>query len=401
MCSGSFIKPYCAFQDEGTFCVETWTCDKAAYADGAVCDCNCGMQDPDCDDPQRNTTCHDNFQCIAGKCAVPHDWSCDALWYADGKGCDCKCGAYDPDCDDDTAEVMNCRAGQVCNYLGKCVFPGCGNNRVDRKTEPKEQCDGGRGCDNCKCIAGYYPTSPMRQSCQPRCGDNITTLDEQCDGGFACVICSVALLIGCGNGVLDSAANESCDGGLGLRRRLPLQHRVVISSTVGSVCGVVLLVAAAAALRHAWKAKNGPRKINVPVEIAAANSTGFSTVDSGCLALAGDPLACATSGNEVVVPVVGADGAVYMRSGQATGGSDFSCVQLHISPLGAAQMSPGMPSAMPSQGTLEPASSASQSDRVPPATCSPALAEASGVQVETWDTADVARLVVPAAQQRP
>lgn len=31
-----------------------WTCDRARYNDGSVCDCNCGLYDPDCNDPALN-----------------------------------------------------------------------------------------------------------------------------------------------------------------------------------------------------------------------------------------------------------------------------------------------------------------------------------------------------------
>eukprot|EP00727_Mastigamoeba_balamuthi_P003679 m51a1_g13308 putative serine-threonine protein (433) ;mRNA; f:115-2487 len=357
-----------------------WICDESKYNDG-TCNCNCGARDVDCDTQttsdcgpgyvcDQNSRCvgldwekrgacnatsywkYDGCQCECGVvtdpdcydtnapvsacpgsfiqpychvadsgavCEVPREWTCDTTWYMDRKGCNCMCGAYELDCDNDSLPVYRCGVGQVCNYASSCVLPGCGNGRVDRTTDPKEECDGGLGCENCKCTAGFYPGSPMRLDCQPHCGDNVTAGDEQCDGGTFCVNCTCAAghspyspftvnCTGCGNSVLDAEHNESCDGGEGcddqdceLLRKTESKsskRKVVISSTVGSIGSFILLVGVIFALLYARKVKNGPRQLNVPVEIDA-HSAGFSVVDPSCLAVdpaCGQPVASDSSG---------------------------------------------------------------------------------------------------------
>eukprot|EP00727_Mastigamoeba_balamuthi_P011794 m51a1_g7237 putative serine-threonine protein (756) ;mRNA; f:95200-98125 len=436
VCHGKFIKPFC---ETG---LTTWKCNPSAYNDGKICDCECGVMDPDCLDHSLNTTCPGNNICIAGKCSYPRSWTCESSWYNESKGCDCNCGAYDPDCDNDAAEVFGCNnPGAVCNYKGRCVLPGCGNDRVDRKTDPKEECDGGEGCVNCKCIAGYYPTKPIRQGCRSRCGDNYTTGSEQCDGGAFCTNCtcdpghsSLAPQLycsGCGNGELEPENNESCDGGLGCDDRCrckagyapgsPLtrdceslektesksnRNKVIIASTVGSVGGFLLLVGVIAALLYARKVKYGPRKLNLPVEMNF-NTPAFSSVDSGLVPV--DPaVGTAPSPQDTLVPVVGPDGAVYLASPGHTGsgGSDSSgSHQLAALAVGLAVPVPQLlvpsgvsaPAGIESHGSLplEP-----HSDLVPAATSSPALAEASQVEICSSDTSDMAQ-VVQAIQQTP
>eukprot|EP00727_Mastigamoeba_balamuthi_P001115 m51a1_g1100 putative protein tyrosine kinase domain containing protein (520) ;mRNA; r:108183-110956 len=267
VCPGHFIQPYCHVLDSGAVCEEKWKCNASAYNDGKICDCECGISDPDCFNYNLNTT-------------LPREWTCDTSWYMDHRGCDCKCGAYELDCDNVSLPVYRCGVGFTCNYAGNCVLPGCGNGRVDLTTDPKEECDGGVGCEHCKCTAGYYPKSPMRLDCEPHCGDNVTMGDEH----PRTINCS-----GCGNGVLDTEHNESCDGGVGCNDNCackdgwaptsPLskdceslektesksnRNKIIISSTVGSVGGFILLVGVVIALVYARKVRNGPRQLNVP-----------------------------------------------------------------------------------------------------------------------------------------
>ena len=77
-----------------------------------VCDCECGIKDPDCDIENidnlgwgnpipATTTCPDpNSTCLGddGACQL-EGWNCHPSHYGTNDGCHCECGAWDPDCD--------------------------------------------------------------------------------------------------------------------------------------------------------------------------------------------------------------------------------------------------------------------------------------------------------------
>eukprot|EP00727_Mastigamoeba_balamuthi_P001126 m51a1_g1101 hypothetical protein (1114) ;mRNA; f:111446-117065 len=318
---------------DGSYCTDVWRCNASLYNDGKVCNCRCGLPDPDCDNHSLNTTCPGNWLCINDKCFSPREWKCEPRWYDYKDECDCGCGKYDPDCDDESQQVLNCASGQTCNYLGVCVDTGCGNHRAEGSRG--EQCDGGTGCSNatCRCLSGYHPRSPLRESCQTQCGDLIVAGYEECDGGLNCAgncKCNSGFkpyspvqqfCTGCGNKVLDTELNESCDSGLGcdLTCRLPKESKssrtkVIISSTVGSVGGFLLLVAVVAAIIYARKVKYGPRKLNIPVELDG----GISTADVNCVPVADQSIPY--SGTQMAT-FVSSDGLVYMSTNQAIASS--------------------------------------------------------------------------------
>jgi hypothetical protein len=107
----------------------TWTCNEDLYSDGQGCDCECGVRDPDCDDPTQDVypcgdgeTCNWNGECEGGGGVgnAPAGWTCNESWYGDGQGCDCECGVRDPDCDDPTQDVYPCGDDQTC-WDSECV----------------------------------------------------------------------------------------------------------------------------------------------------------------------------------------------------------------------------------------------------------------------------------------
>ena len=51
---------------------------------------------------------------------APADWLCDPSYYGTFDGCDCDCGLPDPDCDDPDQEVYGCDEWQWC-IEGECV----------------------------------------------------------------------------------------------------------------------------------------------------------------------------------------------------------------------------------------------------------------------------------------
>jgi len=101
----------------------------------------------------------------------------------------------------------------------------CGNGVITRNTG--EQCDGGVGCHDCACIAGYKPpVLGHSTTCQPICGDGVTVIGEECDGGLMCSACKCSSpgygptnpLSGscesiCGDSII--VGTEQCDGGAG------------------------------------------------------------------------------------------------------------------------------------------------------------------------------------------
>lgn len=97
-----------------------WSCDPAAFADGAVCDCDCSQADPDCEDPNLPVIgCAGAEVCNAGHC-IPPEWTCSGAYFGTNDGCDCGCGLVDPDCAN--ATVSAC---QFCGDAGGCNTGAC------------------------------------------------------------------------------------------------------------------------------------------------------------------------------------------------------------------------------------------------------------------------------------
>ncbi len=70
--------------------------------------------------------------------AIPATWTCELAAYADGATCDCECGELDPDCDTFTGPVLpvaGCEAEEIC-YSGACAA-------TCSLFEPRAACDSG------------------------------------------------------------------------------------------------------------------------------------------------------------------------------------------------------------------------------------------------------------------
>jgi hypothetical protein len=114
-----------------------WRCPANYYNDGFLCDCGCGVLDPDCPSPQAADCdfCDSTGSCAVGSCpsniapdenytcTVPAQWTCAEWYYGVADGCDCGCGALDPDCEDVTADVCD-----YCNDNGSCGTGACPAN---------------------------------------------------------------------------------------------------------------------------------------------------------------------------------------------------------------------------------------------------------------------------------
>jgi cysteine-rich repeat protein len=208
-----------------------WTCEAAAYGDGAVCHCTCGAPDPDCsagvvlnDCPLLGEVCvagactqcgngavDDGEQCEPGAGLVAQ---CAPLGYQPGEvPCNPACAwAYDQCrpldtcgnggldagelCDGDTFQ-----AGQDCASLGfaegalsctdRCAIDSsgcstCGNGTV----EAAESCDDvgsadGDGCSSACATEDGWVCQGEPSECGPRCGDGLVIGTETCDDGDA------------------------------------------------------------------------------------------------------------------------------------------------------------------------------------------------------------------------
>ena len=195
--------------DDSTHCTpppDGWTCTPAAYNDGSVCDCACGIRDPDCKNAKVSScdSCVTVGSCANGacpsdvasadnsQCEIPVRWVCEARLYGDGR-CDCGCGTLDIDCPD--ATYVACEACRGCSD-GSC-------DTIDQQ-------------DNSVCTAppGYWTCAPRlyRDGTQCDCGCGFFDPDCETPGIEACDRCNdndSCSLQAC-PGVIDPDMNGSC-----------------------------------------------------------------------------------------------------------------------------------------------------------------------------------------------
>lgn len=91
----------------------------------------------------RNLWCSPNGTCAP--CIGCGVWTCARESYNDGSVCNCNCGMPDPDCNVDQSGAANCYSGEVCDATGACNR--CGNGAVDSG----ETCDRKGGCCSSDC----------------------------------------------------------------------------------------------------------------------------------------------------------------------------------------------------------------------------------------------------------
>lgn len=110
---------------------DEWTCHSNRKG---ICDCNCGLYDPDCDiffnfttfkDERNPSTCNEGTICspLTAKC---EKWTCDPFLYNAGYDCNCGCGSWDPDCEkhETYQYVIGCNKSnkEICSRVdGSCV----------------------------------------------------------------------------------------------------------------------------------------------------------------------------------------------------------------------------------------------------------------------------------------
>jgi hypothetical protein len=100
-----------------------WTCAADQYGGGAGngCDCGCGVVDPDCSlGSEAVEGCAAGETCTSRGACLPGAWTCEPDFYNAHDGCDCNCGLVDPDCSEPDASVFGCSSGEVCGPDGTC-----------------------------------------------------------------------------------------------------------------------------------------------------------------------------------------------------------------------------------------------------------------------------------------
>ena len=135
--------------------IEGWTCEVSRYMDGATCDCDCGVPDPDCDNcalPVRG--CPAASRCVQQNgrpvCETHAGWTCANLCgYNASDGCDCKCGIWDPDCTGYTGTTAKDCEGTKSKCLPDAAgAPVCHN--ISHWSCDVAKYGSGDGCD-CDC----------------------------------------------------------------------------------------------------------------------------------------------------------------------------------------------------------------------------------------------------------
>jgi len=197
---------------------DKWKCSLNEFNDGTKCHCNCGVQDPDCDNANLPTTCEGTVMCEDAKCTVPREWTCAKELYNDGSKCNCECGIVDPDCYQE-GRPSDCGYGKHCSSAAHCIVDVCGDGEVN--PSQGQQCDSGKHClDTCMCETNFEATFPPSRDCVGICGDGFVVDGEECDSSGGCLsnctcdskfVAKNGTCVGCGNGVVDPG--EQCDGG--------------------------------------------------------------------------------------------------------------------------------------------------------------------------------------------
>jgi len=226
--------------DRGTWqCIGGWSCNISEYKDG-VCTCrDCGIPDPDCLDinnpndcpgPEGGESTGYDYVCVDNVCKYPRNYTCPGHTYNDGRTCNCNCTVPDPDCTNVFSSIVGCPSDNLysCDESSSCVAVGCGNGVVDRIEY--EECDGGLGCTECRCVEekGYRAKNPPSVDCEPICGDGRVRAPEECEVGYkfcnnkTCMCeeghpysSKIQRCSGCGNNVVEPELDEECDGGTG------------------------------------------------------------------------------------------------------------------------------------------------------------------------------------------
>lgn len=203
----------------------SWTCDDRYYGDGQLCNCGCGVRDPDCESGELDACDACDFE---GSCSVhacpgrispyensycqqpppPPEWTCDSYRYGDGYYCDCGCGIVDVDCEgsevaecdrcctsengfgyycpgrvdrEDTTQCLPVPESWTCvgAYYGDGYYCDCGCG------EPDPDCSATTS-DVCARCAGFYGSCSRDSSCETIAPDDNTTCTDLAPPEWTC-----------------------------------------------------------------------------------------------------------------------------------------------------------------------------------------------------------------------
>jgi hypothetical protein len=225
---------------------DDWTCGPQSRMNDSLCDCGCGIPDPDCDgsgctEPGcRKVACDtrngcgdfvtaDNDDCSSiNPSALTQDWTCAWDHYGSGDGCDCGCGTIDPDC----LDKLSC-TGARC-FADQCDRCSDENGRpyscdaaqqgwdddTDDTTLSKERSacnsthfDADDGCD-CGC-GGRDPDCGNDGCDEFGCSDS--TCDRCTDSGGNPTGCAPSAWLTAGCDARHYGTGDGCDCGCGAR----------------------------------------------------------------------------------------------------------------------------------------------------------------------------------------
>lgn len=157
-----------------------WRCASGFYEDGDLCDCGCGIPDPDCENELAESCdfCETPGSCSLGQgtCPAAIDpadnstcdltlWTCNPDAFNAGDDvCDCGCGLIDPDCSGSTVDACtvctnngSCAAGQECiGYIDPFNSGQCGMHPgwtcIESFYGTNDGCDCGCGIEDPDCM---------------------------------------------------------------------------------------------------------------------------------------------------------------------------------------------------------------------------------------------------------
>ncbi len=118
-------------------------------------------------------------------------WVCDLLYFSSLDGCDCQCGLWDPDCDQPGQAVHGCEQDERCIRPGTCICdPRCDGRECgpDGCGSVCGWCDAGATCDDGACVC--TPDCTGRQCGSDGCGGSCGSCPDgsECrDGTCACI----------------------------------------------------------------------------------------------------------------------------------------------------------------------------------------------------------------------
>ncbi len=227
---------------------KAWTCPAEQFEGSDGCHCGCGAKDLDCDllgQPQLSCgpgeVCDDTGKCVD---KVPQGWQCPDFFYDDKLLCHCNCGMLDPDCENPNNLIADCSAGGCNKVAGVCGASkpmcsgavcgddGCGGS-CGTCSEPSHP-----GCSNGKCVAQCTPNCSGKSCGNDGCGGTCGTckVGAACSSGSCVAPAGKTCVSHCG---YQTVGGCWCDAGCVQRGDccIDVDHCFCTPSCEGKICG--------------------------------------------------------------------------------------------------------------------------------------------------------------------